>query len=288
MKVAFLGTGLMGLPMAQKLLEARVQLIAYNRTPEKLEPLKEMGAEIAEKPYQAINAADCVILMLTNAAAIYSVLLSDRSSQAVAGKSVIQMGTITPTESREIRDAVVAAGGEYLEAPVLGSIPEAQAGNLIVMVGAHQEQYKRHLELLKHFGPEPILVGSVGTAAALKLALNQLIASLTASFALSLSFVQRYGIDEDLFMYILRQSALYAPTFDKKLPRMLDSNYANPNFPTKHLMKDTDFFIEEAKAASLNVSSIEGVRKILEMAMKMSFAHEDYSSIFSVIKSGEN
>lgn len=288
MKVAFLGTGLMGLPMAQKLLEARVQLIAYNRTPEKLEPLKEIGAEIAEKPYQAINAAECVILMLTNAAAIYSVLLSDRSSQAVAGKSVIQMGTITPTESREIRDAVVAAGGEYLEAPVLGSIPEAQAGNLIVMVGAHQEQYQRHLELLKHFGPEPILVGSVGTAAALKLALNQLIASLTASFALSLSFVQRYGIDEDLFMYILRQSALYAPTFDKKLPRMLDSNYANPNFPTKHLMKDTDFFIEEAKAASLNVSSIEGVRKILEMAMKMSFAHEDYSSIFSVIKSGEN
>jgi len=288
MKVAFLGTGLMGLPMAQKLLEARVQLIAYNRTPEKLEPLKEIGAEIAEKPYQAINAADCVILMLTNAAAIYSVLLSDRSSQAVAGKSVIQMGTITPTESREIRDAVVAAGGEYLEAPVLGSIPEAQAGNLIVMVGAHQEQYQRHLELLKHFGPEPILVGSVGTAAALKLALNQLIASLTASFALSLSFVQRYGIDEDLFMYILRQSALYAPTFDKKLPRMLDSNYTNPNFPTKHLMKDTDFFIEEAKAASLNVSSIEGVRKILEMAMKMSFAHEDYSSIFSVIKSGEN
>jgi 3-hydroxyisobutyrate dehydrogenase len=288
MKVAFLGTGLMGLPMAQKLLEARVQLIAYNRTPEKLEPLKATGAAVAEKPYQAINAADCVILMLTNAAAIYSVLLSDRSSQAVAGKSVIQMGTITPSESREIRDAVVAAGGEYLEAPVLGSIPEAQAGNLIVMVGAHQEQYQRHLELLKHFGPEPILVGSVGTAAALKLALNQLIASLTAGFALSLSFIQRYGIDEDLFMYILRQSVLYAPTFDKKLQTMLEGNYANPNFPTKHLMKDTDFFIEEAKAAGLNVSSIEGVRKILEMAMKMSFAHQDYSSIFSVIKSGEN
>ncbi|BAZ66771.1 MAG: NAD(P)-dependent oxidoreductase [Pelatocladus maniniholoensis HA4357-MV3] len=288
MKVAFLGTGLMGLPMAHNLLEARVQLIAYNRTPEKLEPLKAAGAEIAEKAYQAINAADCVILMLTNAAAIYSVLLSDRSSQAVAGKSVIQMGTITPTESREIRDAVVAAGGEYLEAPVLGSISEAQAGNLIVMVGAHQEQYQRHLELLKHFSPEPVLVGSVGTAAALKLALNQLIASLTASFALSLGFIQRYGIDEDLFMYILRQSVLYAPIFDKKLQTMLEGNYANPNFPTKHLMKDTDFFIEEAKAAGLNVSSIEGVRKILEMAMKMSFAHEDYSSIFSVIKSGEN
>ncbi|RUR75324.1 NAD(P)-dependent oxidoreductase [Chlorogloeopsis fritschii PCC 9212] len=288
MKVAFLGTGLMGLPMAQKLLEANVELIAYNRTPEKLEPLKAAGAEVVTKPYQAIRAADCVILMLTNAAAIYSVLLSDRSSQAVAGRSIIQMGTITPTESREIRDAVVAAGGEYIEAPVLGSIPEAKAGNLIVMVGARQEQYQRYLELFKYFGPEPLLVGSVGTAAALKLGLNQLIASQTAAFALSLSFVQRYGIDVDALMYVLRQSALYAPTFDKKLARMLDGNYANPNFPTKHLMKDIDFFIDEAKTVGLNVSSIEGVRKVLDMAIKMSFAHEDYSSIFAAIKSGEN
>ncbi|MFQ4146014.1 NAD(P)-dependent oxidoreductase [Chlorogloeopsis sp. ULAP02] len=288
MKVAFLGTGLMGLPMAQKLLEANVELIAYNRTPEKLEPLKAAGAEVVTKPYQAIRAADCVILMLTNAAAIYSVLLSDRSSQAVAGRSIIQMGTITPTESREIRDAVVAAGGEYIEAPVLGSIPEAKAGNLIVMVGARQEQYQRYLELFKYFGPEPLLVGPVGTAAALKLGLNQLIASQTAAFALSLSFVQRYGIDVDALMYVLRQSALYAPTFDKKLARMLDGNYANPNFPTKHLMKDIDFFIDEAKTVGLNVSSIEGVRKVLDMAMKMSFAHEDYSSIFTAIKSGEN
>ncbi|MBF2007884.1 MAG: NAD(P)-dependent oxidoreductase [Chlorogloeopsis fritschii C42_A2020_084] len=288
MKVAFLGTGLMGLPMAQKLLEANVELIAYNRTPEKLEPLKAAGAEVVTKPYQAIRAADCVILMLTNAAAIYSVLLSDRSSQAVAGRSIIQMGTITPTESREIRDAVVAAGGEYIEAPVLGSIPEAKAGNLIVMVGARQEQYQRYLELFKYFGPEPLLVGPVGTAAALKLGLNQLIASQTAAFALSLSFVQRYGIDVDALMYVLRQSALYAPTFDKKLARMLDGNYANPNFPTKHLMKDIDFFIDEAKTVGLNVSSIEGVRKVLDMAMKMSFAHEDYSSIFAAIKSGEN
>jgi 3-hydroxyisobutyrate dehydrogenase len=288
MNIAFLGTGLMGLPMAQKLLEANVELIAYNRTPEKLEPLKAAGAEVVTKPYQAIRAADCVILMLTNAAAIYSVLLSDRSSQAVAGRSIIQMGTITPTESREIRDAVVAAGGEYIEAPVLGSIPEAKAGNLIVMVGARQEQYQRYLELFKYFGPEPLLVGPVGTAAALKLGLNQLIASQTAAFALSLSFVQRYGIDVDALMYVLRQSALYAPTFDKKLARMLDGNYANPNFPTKHLMKDIDFFIDEAKTVGLNVSSIEGVRKILDMAMKMSFAHEDYSSIFAAIKSGEN
>ncbi|MDJ0675256.1 MAG: NAD(P)-dependent oxidoreductase [Calothrix sp. MO_167.B42] len=287
MKVAFLGTGLMGQPMAQRLLAANIPLIAYNRTPGKLEPLKAAGAEIAAKPYQAIRGADCVILMLTNAAAIYSVLLSDRSFGAIAGRSIIQMSTITPTESKEIQDAVVAAGGEYIEAPVLGTIPEAKAGKLILMVGAYREQYQRHLELLKHLGPEPVLVGKVGTAMALKLAMNQLIASMTTAFALSLGFIQRHDIDVEQFMQILRNSALYAPTFDKKLTRMVDGNYDNPNFPTKHLLKDTDFFIEEAKLADLNVRSIEGVREILEMAMKMSFESADYSSIFAAIQSGD-
>jgi 3-hydroxyisobutyrate dehydrogenase len=285
MKVAFLGTGLMGLPMAQRLLEAKIQLIAYNRTPEKLAPLQAAGAEVADNPRHAVLAADYVILMLTNAPAIYSVLLSDTSWRSLAGRTVIQMGTITPTESKEIRNSVVSAGAEYIEAPVLGSIPEAEAGKLIVMVGSHREQYQRYLELLKHFSQEPVYIGQVGTASALKLALNQLIASLTTSFALSLGFVQHHGIDVESFMQILRNSSLYAPTFDKKLQRMLENNYDNPNFPTKHLLKDTDLFIDEAKSAGLDISSIEGVRSILDKAMQMSFAQADYSSLFAAIKS---
>ncbi len=285
MKVAFLGTGLMGLPMAQRLLQADVQLIAYNRTSDKLAPLQAAGAEIAAHPRHAIRAADYVVLMLTNAPAIYSVLLSDTSWRSLAGKIVIQMGTITPTESKEIRDSVVAAGAEYIEAPVLGSIPEAEVGKLIVMVGSYREQYQRNLDILKYFGSEPVYIGQVGTASALKLALNQLIASLTASFALSLKFVQYQGVDVDIFMKILRESSLYAPTFDKKLQRMLENNYDNPNFPTKHLLKDTDLFIDEAKNAGLNVNSIEGVRTILDTAMRMSLAQADYSSLFSALSS---
>jgi 3-hydroxyisobutyrate dehydrogenase/2-hydroxy-3-oxopropionate reductase len=284
MKVAFLGTGLMGLPMAQRLLAANIEVVAYNRTPEKLAPLQAAGAEVVTHPRYAIRDAECVILMLTNAAAIYHVLLSDTSWRTLAGRTIIQMGTITPTQSQEIRDSVVGGGGEYMEAPVLGSIPEAKAGELKVMVGAKPEQYQRYLDLLKNFDPKPVLIGPVGTASALKLALNQLIASLTTSFALSLAFVQRQGVDVDLFMQVLRDSALYAPTFDKKLSRMLADDYSQPNFPTKHLLKDTDLFISEAQSLGLDLSTIETVQKILQTAMKMSFANDDYSSLFSVIK----
>ncbi len=283
MKVGFFGTGLMGLPMAQRLLAANVELVAYNRTPEKLAPLQANGAAIAKHPHEAIAACECLILMLTNATAIRSVLLSEASRQQLVGRTVIQMGTITPTDSKAIRDEVVAAGGDYLEAPVLGSIPEAQTGKLIVMVGGSTEQFQRWSDLLQNFGSEPLLIGAVGSAAAVKLALNQLIASVSSAFAMSLGFVLRQGIDVELFMQILRNSTLYAPTFDKKLQRMRDHNYSNPNFPTKHLLKDTDLFISEAKSVGLNVSSIEGVRQILEIAMSKGLSEADYSSLFSAI-----
>jgi 3-hydroxyisobutyrate dehydrogenase len=123
----------------------------------------------------------------------------------------------------------------------------------------------------------------VGSAAAAKLALNQLIASLTSAFALSLGFVERQGVEVEQFMQILRQSALYAPTFDKKLQQMRDRNYANPNFPTKHLLKDTNLFLTEAQSIGLNVSSLEGVRKVLETAQQLGLSEADYSSLFSAI-----
>ncbi|WP_421658715.1 NAD(P)-dependent oxidoreductase [Leptothermofonsia sp. ETS-13] len=286
MKVGLMGTGLMGLPMAQRLLEGGLLAIAYNRTPEKLEPLRTAGVEIAPSPQTLIHHSTCIVLMLTNAQAIRETLLTETTRGELAGKTVIQMGTIAPTESQLIRDEVVAAAGAYLEAPVLGSIPEAKAGKLIVMVGATPEQFENYQPVFKCFGPEPILIGPVGTATATKLALNQLIASLTAAFSTSLSFVMKYRVDIELFMQILRQSALYAPTFDKKLQRMVERNFANPNFPTKHLLKDNNLFLSEAKSLGINTRLVAAVSHILQQAIAMGLADEDYSALFSAIEEG--
>lgn len=283
MKIGLLGTGLMGEAMVKKLLEAKLLVVAYNRTQSKLAPLKEAGAEITDRPELVIQNCDCLILMLTDATAIESVLLSENCRSLLKNRTIIQMGTIDPVQSRSICDAVVAAGGEYLEAPVLGSIPEAKTGELLVMVGATETQFQKWYELLKNFSLAPTLIGEVGTAAALKLALNQLIAGLTGTFALSLAFVQQQGVNVEQFMEILRQSALYAPTFDKKLQRMLEKNYANPNFPTKHLLKDTDLFLDRAKEIGLNASNLTGMRQIIQKAIELGFADADYSAIFSAI-----
>lgn len=281
--IGWIGTGLMGVPMAQRILAAGLPLVAYNRTATKLAPLQAAGAAIAPSPEQVIQAADCIVLMVTNAAAIRTLLLSEAARAQLTGKTIVQMSTIAPSESRALQDEMGAAGAEYLEAPVLGSIPEATAGHLIVMVGATPAQFEQWQSLLTCFGPEPVLVGDVGTAAAIKLALNQLIGSLTTAFATSLSFVQRQGADVELFMQILRQSALYAPTFDKKLQRMCDRTYTNPNFPTKHLNKDMGLFATEAQSLGLDVSLVAGVQQVLAKALAMGLADLDYSALFSAV-----
>ncbi len=283
MQIGFIGIGLMGLPMAQRLLEAGLPLTVYNRTPGKLEGLKEKGAVIAPTSAALIHDCDCIILMVTHAAAVREMLLSDVNRDYLIGKTVIQMSTIAPSESRAIGEEVVAAGGNYLEAPVLGSIPEATAGKLMVMVGGAIEQFETYQPILSHFGSSVLLVGGVGTASALKLALNQLIGSLTSAFATSLSFVQQEGVEVDKFMEVLRGSALYAPTFDKKLQRMLEQNYANPNFPTKHLAKDMTLFQAESESLGLDVHLPAAVNQILLEAIHRGFAEADYCALFAVM-----
>jgi 3-hydroxyisobutyrate dehydrogenase len=283
MNIAVLGTGLMGAQLAMRLLGGDYSVSVWNRTPEKAEPLVAGGAELCETPAEAIVASECVILMLSDVRAIVEVLFSDEARETVKGKTIIQMGTIEPRESRAIGEEVARLEGIYFEAPVLGSTPEAKKGELLLMVGADKEEYTQWLPVLRNFAKDPLLVGPVGQGAAMKLAMNQLIASLTSGFALSLGLVRREGVSVELFMDVLRNSALYATTFDKKLDRMMRRDFSNPNFPLKHLDKDVKLFLKAAAEHPLGLSGLKGVEQLLERAILEGMADEDYSAIYDVI-----
>jgi len=282
-KVAVLGLGLMGAPLAGRLLETGAQVVVWNRTGAKAQQLQDRGAIAVDSVTTALERSEVAIAMVSDGAALREILLTDPARSALAGKTIIQMGTIAPDESRAIAAEVTAAGGEYLEAPVLGSIPEAKQGTLLLMVGSTAEQFARWRPLLQTFGPEPLHAGPVGAGAALKLAMNQLIVTLTTGFAASLGLVQREGVPVEAFLSILRSSALYAPTFDKKLQRMLDRNFENPNFPTKHLLKDANLFASAAEAAGVDARAVVAAGRIIEGAIAQGHGNGDYSAIFDVI-----
>jgi len=281
-KIAFFGTGLLGNPMAHQLLEAKYDLVVYNRTASKTDSLKKSGAEVVLNPAEAFEKAEVFITMLTDYHAIDEVIFSNPSRQ-FKGKTWFQMSTISPMESMLLKQQFEEAGGEYMEAPVLGSIVQAKNRTLVVFFGGLVAQFKQWLSFLKVFGDHVIRMGNVGKATAAKLAFNQLIASLTTAFAMSLGYLRESGVNVKRFMEILRISALYAPTFDKKLDRMVNRHFVRPNFPVKHLLKDVDLMLGEFGKKGINIEPLEGVKKILLKAIADGEADMDYSALYNAV-----
>ncbi len=224
-----------------------------------------------------------MVLVLSDAAAIRESLLKGDPAPDLTGRVCIQMGTIAPQESRNLAEDIAKAGGAYLEAPVLGSLPEAREGRLIVMAGGDPELFERCLPLLRALGQDPQRIGAVGQAAALKLAMNQLIAGLTATFALSLGLVRAEGIEVEQFMTLLRASALYAPTFDKKLAKYLNQDYAGANFPLKHLLKDVRLFREVTAPLGMDSAMITTLEAACIRALAKGYGDQDYSALYEAM-----
>jgi 3-hydroxyisobutyrate dehydrogenase len=278
MTIALLGTGLLGSAIATRLLACGHSLSVWNRHPERAQPLLELGARQAPSPAAAAAEADWLLTVLSDGPTTHAVLI-DQVAEELRGRRVLQIGTIGPAESQRLSEAVIALGGSYLEAPVLGSRPEALDGTLQLMTGGSAELMQEALPLLQQLSRDPVHLGAVGSAMTAKLALNQLIASLTHAFSLSLHLVQQGGVEVEPFMALLRNSALYAPTFDKKLQRELSGDYANPNFPTAHLRKDLDLFIRAAQLAGLNSEGLSGLAALLQRSSAAGLDGLDYCAL---------
>lgn len=280
MKIGIIGTGLIGFNIAKRLSESDNQIFAYNRTIEKAILLKEYNVEVVISPEELIDKSEIIIGVLTDYNA-YLQILSDAINYS--GKTFIQMGTLLDKENIVLSEFFEGKNAKFLEAPVLGSKKEAETGKLFVMASGHEEIYKECLPIFNLLSEKPVYVGDIGKASNLKLALNQLIASMTSAFSLSLGIVQRSGIDTELFMNILRGSALYAPTFDKKLNNMETRNFENPNFPTKHLLKDANLIKNTAEHLGLNTEMLNGVIDIIEKSVNNGLEDKDYSAIFNTV-----
>ena len=283
MKTAVLGLGLMGSEIALRLKRQGREVIGWNRGQANREAATRRGLELAQTPAEAVAASERVLLVLSDAAAITDTLFDPVEPVALRGRILIQIGTIAPAESRAIAERVALLGGDYLEAPVLGSLPEAREGALILMAGGDRDLFERCRPLLRDLSRDPQWIGPVGQGAALKLAMNQLIAGLTASFATSLALVRREGIDVDQFMTLLRGSALHAKTFDKKLDKYLSHDYAGASFPLKHLLKDVRLFARVGEAVGVDTRVISAIEAVCADAVAAGLADQDYSALYETI-----
>ena len=249
---------------------------AWNRTRERVQPLLALGAKEIGDLSEVSSTCDAIITVLRDGPVTTTVVAE---LGLLHNTTVIPMGTMGVSESQALATQVLRQNGSYLEAPVLGSKPQALSGSLLVMAGGDADVFEQQLDLLRNLSQQPKLVGPVGSGAATKLALNQLIASLTHSFSLSLRLIQQAGVPVETFMEILRPSALYAPTFDKKLERMLQGHYDDPNFSTALLRKDLELFLQETSAAGVQDLGLQGLAQLLNKAKGTQLDDQDYCAL---------
>lgn len=170
--IAVFGTGRMGYPLVQRLLELGYQVTAYNRTIDKAALLVQDGAKIAASPGEAAAESQLLLMMVSNADVVHALLDEMGEHGKQTGKTMIVMSTISSEESERLRDRMISSGGSYLEAPVMGGPADVRKGRLTIMVGAEEHDYKTWEKFLGGLARNLVWTGPIGSACVVKISLE--------------------------------------------------------------------------------------------------------------------
>lgn len=249
-KIAFLGTGLMGLPMAGHLVTAGLPLTVWNRTAEKAASLVARGAKLTATPVEAVADADIVILMLENGRICEEVLFGLGTADAIpAGAVVVDMSSIKPAEAQSQARRLAERGVRHIDAPVSGGTVGAEAATLAIMAGGDAADFARIEPILAHMG-RPVHVGPSGAGQLAKLA-NQIIVGVTiGGVAEALMLAARGGADPAKVREALRGGFAESRVLDLHADRMARRDFTTRGRSVTHL-KDIDNALDAAATLDL-------------------------------------
>lgn len=281
--VSQFGFGAIGEAIARRLLARHYRLNVWNRTPEKLVPLAEVGAIVKSTAANAIRSADTIVCVLPDVIAIQEVLFDVDWAHELHGRTVINFGSVNTSRSQALMDAFHAHQCGYIEVAAIGSADDVANSNLQLLVGATEHEYQQVSGLLNDLSSQVTYAGDTGDAVALKLALQQMAATLFCAFSVSVGMIKERGLDIDRFMDFLRASPLYTPLFDQKLPRILGRDYARSSLPARNLERDLKLFLEDTEELGLNAHHVESIKDLLALCVARGMRDMDYTAVYDVI-----
>ena len=251
-RLGFIGLGAMGGRMARRLLAAGYDLTVYNRTRERTGPLQQGGAKVAGTPRALAASADVVLSSLADDAALEEVMLGPDGALASArpGTCFIDLSTVSPDASRQLHDAALAKGLTVLDAPVSGSTPQAEQGQLLIFVGGAEEVYHTCEPILAELSREAVYMGPAGTGTAMKLCVNALLGLGLQALAEAIALGLKSGLPRERFLEVLGDTAVLSPSQKSKLENARKGEYP-ATFPLRLMFKD--FSLIEQRALALSV-----------------------------------
>ena len=281
MRVAFLGLGIMGRPMASNLAKAGHELAVWNRTPGK----EVEGARSASSPADAANGAEVVWLCVSDTRAVENVLFGAQGVEAslAAGMTVVNSRTISPSAERRFAERVRARGGQYVDAPMTGSKVAAESGALIFMVGGEEHAIETLKPLFAAMGKKIFRMGETGKGQAAKLVMNLQIALIYEGFAEALTLATKLGVDPEALLPLIQSSMVHSGVIEYKAPFVLKRDFT-PNFPLRLMHKDIRLALDAAREVRVKLPALETVEEIYEMATEDGHENEDYAATLALLE----
>jgi 3-hydroxyisobutyrate dehydrogenase-like beta-hydroxyacid dehydrogenase len=281
--VGFAGIGRMGLAMARNLLAAGFPLVVWNRTTERCTPLAGAGARVVTVP-AGLAAADVVVTMVSDGEAARSVLVESGLLDARRpGSVVLEMSTIGPTAAAELAAEALQRDVQLLDAPVSGSVTVAQAAQLFAMVGGDRDAYERAAPVLDAMTKGHMLLGPSGAGAAMKLAVNAMIAVTNESLAEALVLAERFGIERERAYDVLAGGALASPFVLYKRGAFLHPDTEPVAFTTALMRKDAALAEDLAARLGVRIPAHAAAAGVLEEALGSGLADADMSSVIGLL-----
>lgn len=279
--VAFIGLGAMGSRMAANLLAAGFQLRVWNRSRAKSEALVARGAALADSPAHAARGARFVVSIVADDSATREVMLGTTGAidAATPGTIILDCSTNTPAMARQAAAAAAAKQVLYLDAPVSGSLPQAQGKELVFMVGGDKAAFDSAQPLFAAMGRVAHHMGASGSGATIKLVNNMLSASLTAAVAEAALVCEAAGLDPAAAMEILNEGAASSRILKNKLPKMFKRDFT-PQFQLELMEKDVRYFMLLAQAVKRDAPVAEAVQRQYEAARRADLGKLDSSAVF--------
>lgn len=281
MKIAVLGTGYMGDPMARNLAHAGHEVRAWNRTGEKAEPLAEVGVTVTGTPADAVRDASVLITMLSDGPVVDQVITE--TADGLGDATVwLQMSTVGDRWADDFARRGDELGLVYVDAPVLGTRQPAQAGELVVLAAGPADVGERVQPVFDAVGSRTIWLDTPGQPSRLKLVVNNWVAALTGALAESIALANHLGVDPRAFLDAIEGGPVGAPYARIKGDLMIDDDYPT-SFPARLAHKDVSLVLEAAESGDLQMRMTAAVAEHFAAAIAAGRGEHDMSVVRRVV-----
>jgi 3-hydroxyisobutyrate dehydrogenase-like beta-hydroxyacid dehydrogenase len=280
MRVAFLGLGIMGKPMAANLVKAGHDVTVWNRTPKHVE-----GATTATTPAEAARNAEVVWICVADTKAVEEVLFGNNgAAQSIQkGTIVIDSSTISPTASLNFAERLREKGADFIDAPVTGSKVGAENASLIFIVGGKEESIAKLQPLFSAMGKQVVHVGPNSHGLGAKLGMNLMIALIYEGFAEALVLVRKLGVDQQKLFSLINASMVKSGVVEYKIP-FVEKRDFSPNFPLRLMHKDIKLMLDAGRETGVDLPGLQTVREIYEQSTAAGQEDLDYAATLTVLE----